>query len=270
MNTAKLPVIFLVLCSVSSNVFAGAWAQQKGHFYSKLTFIQSLSEQRFDFMKQELNFTFNDKALYFYTEYGLLNGTTLVVSMPLMKESEAYYFSFKGTTKAAFAGDIEFQLKQNLLSGPLVLSAAAGINLPVIYSTETTPPLGAGVRNYDLKLLAGTSFYPIPAYVTGDFGYRVRQGDFENEMSFSAEAGYTVMNKFLFRLLASGMRSIHIDEMQQSFSQFSFQQEQYRVGTGLIYLLNKNIEFDVTFLKTTSGRNFPEFTEIYFGIAFKR
>ncbi len=121
----------------------------------------------------------------------------------------------------------------------------------------------------DAKLLLGASLYPIPAYLTGDIGYRKRGGEFVDEIQFNFEAGYTFFNKYLLRFQTSGIKSTESGAGASDLLGFPLAQEQIRLGGGLIYKLNDNFEFDVTYLKTTSGKNIPKANELFVGIAFK-
>ncbi|MCB0291899.1 MAG: hypothetical protein KDH97_16725, partial [Calditrichaeota bacterium] len=76
----KLLLIFcLSTMIIGTPLYAGAWAQQKGHYYTKLTYIYSDANRIFGNNSPAL---FEDNALYFYGEYGLTNRATLVLSTP--------------------------------------------------------------------------------------------------------------------------------------------------------------------------------------------
>lgn len=254
----------------NSIVQAGAWTQSKGHFYSKLTLIQLNSTQRFSVDSKPTRAEFDDLATYFYLEYGVTDKWTLSISNPVVKNSVGNYGSYRGTTRSFLAGDIDLGLKRQILSGPVVVSALLGAKIPLFYEIDDRPPLGTGEFDFDAKLLIGTSLYPIPAYFTGDIGYRQRGSQFKDEINFNFEAGYTLFKKYLARVVLNGIRSTSNTMALAMDEQFSVEQEQYRAGFGLIYLFSKNIEFDVTFLNTYAGRNFPRATEMYLGVAFKR
>ena len=250
-----------------ASVFAGAWAQQKGHYYTKLTFIYSKADGLYG-----INFPakFSDYSLYFYGEYGLFDRTTIIVSLPSVKRSINEANSVRGKTTAFLAGDFEVQAKYQFLDRPVVASVLVGSKLPVVYEVLDFPPLGNGKTDFDAKLLIGGSLYPIPAYLTGDFGYRNRGGDFIDEINFNLEAGYTFFNKYLVRLAATGIRSTKDSEGNSNLLGFPLAQKQYRIGGGIIYKLNPNLELDVSYLNTFAGDYIPKSNEFFFGIAFKK
>ena len=261
-----IPSFFLILLSIQNSSFAGAWAQTKGHYYTKFTFIYSKADGLYG-----INFPakFDDHAVYFYGEYGLFNRTSIILSAPTFKQSINEASGVRGKTTAYMAGDFEFQVKYQFLDRPVVASVLLGAKIPAIYKVIDFPPLGNGETDYDAKLLLGASLYPIPAYLTGDIGYRLRGGDFEDEIQFNFEAGYTFFNKYLVRGVTTGIKSTQMDAGQSDLLGFPLSQEQIRVGGGLIYKLNQRIELDVTYLKTTSGNYIPKANEVFIGIAFK-
>jgi len=258
-------VCFAILL-FSYNLYAGAWAQAKGHYYTKLTFIYSSADGLYG-----TNFAakFDDRALYFYGEYGLFDRTSIILSAPTFKQSINDANQVRGTTTGFLAGDVEAQAKYQFLDKPIVASGLIGVKLPAIYDEITFPPLGNGKMDLDAKLLLGASLYPIPIYMTGDIGYRKRGGDFVDEIQFGFEAGYTLFNKYLLRVLTNGIRSTDNSAGQSELLGFPLAQEQMRIGGGIIYKLNNNFEVDVTYLKTTSGTFIPKANELFFGIAFK-
>lgn len=248
-------------------LFAGAWAQPKGHYYTKLTLIYSKADGLYG-----LNFPaeFNDYALYFYGEYGLLDRATVILSLPSIKRSINEANSVRGTTTGYLAGDFEVQAKYQFLDRPVVASALVGTKIPTIYKIEDFPPLGNGETDFDARLLLGASLYPIPAYLTGDIGYRFRGGDFVDEINFNFEAGYTFYEKYLVRFATTGIRSTKDSNGESNLLGFPLAQKQYRVGGGIIYKLSPNFEFDITYLNTIAGDNIPKANELFVGIAFKK
>lgn len=258
-------IIFLVQF-FQTPLFAGAWAQSKGHYYTKLTLIYSKADGLYG-----TNFPaeFNDYSLYFYGEYGLLDRTTVILSLPSIKRSINEANSVRGTTTGFLAGDFELQAKHQFLSSPVVASVLIGTKIPAVYRVEDFPPLGNGETDFDAKLLLGASLYPIPAYLTGDIGYRLRGGDFIDEINFNFEAGYTFFEKYLIRFAATGIRSTQDSQGESNLLGFPLAQEQYRLGGGIICKLSSNFEFDITYLNTIDGDNIPKANEVFIGIVFK-
>ena len=261
-----IPSFFLILLSIQNLSFAGAWAQTKGHYYTKLTFIYSKADALYGI---DYPVKFDDHAVYFYGEYGLFSRTSIILSAPTFKQSINEASGVRGKTTGFVAGDFELQAKYQFLDKPIVASGLIGTKIPVVYNVVDFPPLGNGETDYDVKLLLGFSLYPIPAYLTGDIGYRLRGGDFEDEIQYNFEAGYTFFNKYLVRGVTTGIKSMKMEAGLSDLLGFPLSQEQVRVGGGLIYKLNQRIEFDITYLKTISGNYIPKANEVFIGIAFK-
>ncbi len=260
-------IILGIFIFAPSMLQAGAWAQARGHYYSKFTLIYSDASGVFG-VNSPTKFT--DYALYFYTEYGLIDRATVILNTPFFKNSENEANFIRGNSSGYFAGDIELQAKYQFLDSPVVASALLGAKVPVAYDIADIPPLGNGETDFDAKLLLGTSLYPTPIYMTGDIGYRVRGGDFLDEINYSFEAGYTFRKKILLRFLTTGIKASGSASGESNLFGFPLDQERTRLGGGFIWLFSPKLEFDITYLKTTSGKNIPKSDEIFVGIAFKR
>ncbi|NIV71178.1 MAG: hypothetical protein GWN16_00085 [Calditrichae bacterium] len=260
-------IFILCLLGFTGALFAGAWPQAKGHYYTKLTGIYSDAS---GIHGSASNATFTDYSLYLYGEYGLFERTSVVLSTPLVKQSQNEANFLLGETTGLVAGDVEIQAKYQFWDSGVVASLLGGVKIPLVYDVVDIPPLGNGETDLDGKLLIGASFYPIPAYATGDVGYRQRGGDFVDEINFSFEAGYTFFQKYLLRFLATGIRSVESAQGESTLLGFPLEQERTRAGGGIIYQLNNRLEIDVTYLNTFSGKNIPKSNEIFIGVAYKR
>lgn len=260
-------ILILFLFCITQPALAGAWAQPKGGYYTKLTFIYSDAD---GLHGSNFPALFNDYALYFYGEYGVLERATIVASLPAIKQSINEANSVRGATTGFLAGDFEFHLKYQFLERPLVASVVTGTKIPLVYDVKTFPPLGNGETDLDVRLSLGASLYPIPVYMTGDVGYRQRGGEFIDEIHFIFEAGYTIWERYLMRILTTGIRNVKESEGESNLLGFPLAQEQFRLGGGVIYKLSQQLEIDVTFLNTISGNNIPKANELFVGIAFKK
>jgi hypothetical protein len=262
-----LEIGYVLFCAFQYPLFAGAWSQQKGHYYTKMTFIYSDATGIYGSTSPA---EFKDYAVYFYGEYGLFNRTSIILSTPFFKQSQNEANFVRGQTTGYLAGDLELQAKYQFLSKPVVASVLGGAKIPVAYDIVDNPPLGNGETDFDAKFLLGASFYPIPAYATGDVGYRLRGGQFSDELHYNLEAGYTLFNKFLLKFMFNGIRHIQDVEGESNLFGFPLAQDRTRIGGGLIVLLSNHVEIEVDYLDTTSGLNIPKTKEVFVGIAWKR
>jgi hypothetical protein len=256
-------LIFLFQDEIS----AGAWAQPKGHYYTKISYIYSTADEIFGSSTPTL---FDNSSVYLYGEYGAWDRLTVIGSFPALKFSVTEANFLRGETNGYMAGDMEFKAMYQFLDKPIVASGILGTKIPVGYEIYDQPPLGNGETDFDFKLALGASFYPVPAYATGDVGYRLRGGNFVNEINYTFEAGYTFREKYLLRFFTDGIRSTREAEGESNLIGFPLAQDQTRIGGGFIFILNQKVGFDFTYLKTISGKNIPKFQEFFIGIFYKK
>jgi hypothetical protein len=251
--------------------WAGAWAQPRNAMYAKAAVGYTHADQRLDADGDRENIPYKKLALYLYGEYGVLDRLTAVLAFAAVQhawsEAGESFERARGTSTAFLAGDIELQAKFQFWDAP-VLSALVGVKLPVGYSTDDQPPLGTGKVDVDARLAVGGSFHPIPAYATGDFGYRLRLGDFADELVYNVEAGYFVLDPLLVRLLFAGIHGLG-GGVAEDASVFALRQRQHRIGGGLLYRITDHLEADVTYYKSYLGSNALDAHEIFVGFAVK-
>ncbi len=208
-----LIVMMIVLLSLGSTLplKAGAWTQKKKGYYLKFGGSYLGTAQEFDHLGNRKNILqdfevysnteYEEFSFSTYLEYGLLDGFTIVADVPFKiatssRTEESIYFGARDTsfTTTGF-GDLRVSGRVKLLEAPLVISFQAGVKIPLGYSTDTDqtgPTLGTGDVDYESQVLIGRSFYPLPLYLTGAAGYRVRPGLLNDEYFYSLEAGYTI------------------------------------------------------------------------------
>jgi hypothetical protein len=259
----KFIVLFFFLLQV--NVFAGAWSQKQGHYYTKISYIYSTSDVIFGYNDPVL---YDNSSIYLYGEYGIWDHFTVIGSIPALKYSVTEANFLRGETTGYMAGDMEFKGLYQFLFGPVVASGIIGVKIPFSYDIYDIPPIGNGEADFDVKLALGASFYPLPGYATGDVGYRLRGGEFIDEINFTFEVGYTLLNKFLIRFYTDGIRGIREAEGESNLIGFPLSQERIRLGGGLIYIWDDNIAFDFTYLDTIHGKYIPRFKEVFLGISY--
>ena len=220
------PLLFLLL--VQSTVHAGAWTRKKGRVYFKLASLYLNSGKEYNYqgarlhLFQDLEFTypqaeFTEFSLLGYAEYGLTDRLTLIGTLPLkFLRSQRTEVSGGGlvvnrvaATEAGFA-DLDINIRVALLQAPVVLSLETGVKLPLRYRNDPLidrPPLGTGEIDGSGKLLFGVSLHPLPGYVTGGVGYRVRGGTrFHDQLLSELEIGYT-RGRILYKIAYEGITS---------------------------------------------------------------
>ena len=193
--------------------WAGAWAQPKGQYYTKLSSIFYRSDEVFDAVGDRQPITiygsdFRANQGFLYIEYGLLERLTLITQLSgasLQSESNIRHNVLRQTTSGL--GDVELGAKYQLLSKPIVLSSLAVVKLPTSYD-DLNPALGTGDADVELRLLTARSFHPLPVYIGAEAGYRLRSGPFSNQISFAAETGATPMRRLSVKAYLEDSRTL--------------------------------------------------------------
>ena len=287
-----IPLAALLLAAAPGRLEAGAWTQAKGGFYSKLAGLSFSSrayldadgnrEDRAVDPREELS----DRGLSAYLEYGLLDRLTVVASLPykrldFRKPAEARYFPSLDTTiverhpdqSASGLADLELRLRWRLLLDPAVVSLAAGGKFPLGYEVprelpESYVPLGTGETDAELRLLVGRSLYPVPGYVTGTLGYRLRGGEYGNELFHGLEAGYS-WNRLLVKGVVEGIRTLGDCGATGETGGLVGDQNNLKLSPGLIWSINDRLEISADLFHIAAGCNTAAGTTYALGLAFK-
>ena len=278
-------LFFIAICVVylglASAAFAGAWTQNRGGYYFKIGASYLNSTIDIDANGKQIQKAnmgeLRDLNYSTYLEYGLLDRLTLVSSVPYkrLKDTRTLRDLNSVITGTALErrwgfGDMEMRLRWLLTDKPVVASIAVGGKIPLWYEEDpnTRVPLSSKKVDADVRILLGQSLYPLPIYVTGEVGYRIRGGDFSNEVFYALEAGITV-GRFLFKGYLSGIRTLGtcnpVGEVELIGDQSIL-----KLSPGLIYRLTDWLELSVEMLHIAAGCNTTAGNTFLFGIAFKR
>lgn len=281
----KLLSATALLCIGASNLFAGAWTQPQNNFYFKVSMASSKAKKQFTnkgktaTLEQE-NTPYENRELGFsaYLEYGVTNWLTGVVSLPhksIESNTKSFIRENKGSGDLTLGARIGFNPLFNLNS-PIVTAAQINFKIPTGYDNENVPSIGSGQKDIDLKFMAGTSFYPIPAYFTGDIGFRYRADYPANEIPYYAELGYTFKNRILVRGFIDGVATLgDLDEpfnpaaLAAGKPYFPEASSYLKAGPGVIIILKPFLEVNIDYVTMLSGKNTLKTNEVSFGIAYK-
>lgn len=205
---------FISIFFLTSNLYAGAWAQKKNGYYLRIysTYLFAQNEFNYRGESQELyeeqlayrDSYFKDISLVIYSEYGLTDYFTFIGELPFKslttKRTVASFYG--GDEIATTSGFADLGLYGNLaiIENPFALSIRAGARIPLGYSEvpqNNGPRLGTAEMSYEGHIHLGSSFYPLPMYFAGSVGYRHRSGELNDEIIITAEIGYTLGPIFL-------------------------------------------------------------------------
>lgn len=261
-----------VMFCFSAELLAGGWTQKKGDVYAKITtgFVRATEQfkgtgrKNLVYARQKHPITeFNTSV---YVEYGLTDRWTVIGYVPY-KDIEIKTADFIRETRGQ--GDMNFAVKYHLLDrGPAVFSSQLMMKLPARYDEAHSPALGTGNIDVDLRLLAGYSFWPVPAYASAEVGFRQRFGSQENEIPYFAEAGYTIRDRVMLKVYADGVQTLGSTDVFDPFrppTASSF----LKVGPGISVKVTAGFEINVDYGNIISGENILKSREFLFGIAYK-
>ena len=148
-------------------------------FYGKVTAAEqyTFDGRRTDYISGLAGDTFRDRSLYVYSETGLSDRFSLVVSAPYKRtfvRDHAFRFRVFGFGTATVGGRLALHPLLGIDNGRDVLAANLLLYVPTGYTRNYTPSTGAGQIDVQGTLFYGHSFHPVPAYMQAGAGYRAR------------------------------------------------------------------------------------------------
>ena len=275
MNVRVLSASCVLTLTLASQTFAGAWTQKRGGYYLKLAggYLNTTQDVNAtgDKVDKDGEGRLRDVNCSAYLEYGLSDELTLVASAPYknMKDTRTFRTGTALERRWGF-GDVELRVRRLLWSRDFVASVAAGAKVPTWYEEDenTRVPLSTRKLDGDARLLLGKSLYPVPGYVTGELGYRMRGGTFSNEWFYTLEAGVTV-DRVLIKGFISGIRTFGNCEAGDEVGLVG-DQNVLKIAPGIIYRLNSSVEVSMDLIHIASGCNTTAGNTFFVGVALKR
>jgi hypothetical protein len=277
--------INLFLTIWTQSLWAGAWTQKKGQFYSKISLLRFESSSQYllngDRERLADNGKVVDLGFYYYLEYGLYDNLTFITSAPFKTLNFSCATTGCDHTTTGL-GDIYGAFRYRLSQKNWVVSVQAGIKIAPGYQTDeeqlnSAPPLGDGQTDVDFHLLIGRSIFNYHGYITMDFGYRARSGEPVDEIPFAMELGANLTKNYLLIGQLYGVRSISGKQGQPDFRVIDGVAVNF-VGTGavedflkgqvqLVYKINPWLDLSFVFEQVLAGRNTSRASILGGGIA---
>ena len=155
-----------VLGGVPQLAWAGAWAQPKGHVYTKLSSIFYHSDEVFDAAgdRQPTTIYGSDfRANQGFSLSGIRPARTPHGDHPGERRVPGVGEQHPPQRPAPdheCVGDVVLGAKYQLVSRPIVLSPFVNVKIPTTYDDELNPALGTGSMDVELRLLVARSFFP--------------------------------------------------------------------------------------------------------------
>lgn len=286
----------LALVAAAGNAEAGAWLRPAGSYYFKLSASRLYTEQEYDYAGNKvdilagqetlINTSYRDASVSAYLEYGLSDRVTLLATLPFKvltaRRTELTEVpDIRRDVDATNGGlsDALVAMKIPLLTTPFPIAVQGGVKLPLGYDDTPYnggPPLGSSRIDVEAHLLAGVSFYPVPAWAGASVGYRVRGGDLDDQWLFGAEAGAT-----WWRLqLKAGIDGLYSTSDPPDLAAVSrggaspativTNQDVLEVTPAISYLVNDEISFVLETFTVVDGRNTVTGTTWSAGVVFQQ
>jgi hypothetical protein len=205
--------LLLGLTGPARAALAGAWTQARGHVYFRAAVSGVDTDERFDVDGERVPFQesgaairdteYRSRELRLYAEYGitdLVTGYGSLAYARLRMEQVSVRYETNG------AADLYLGVRYRLTRGGPPVSVSGEVKVPTGYATEETPALGAGTADGTARLLAGISRGR--SYGTAEAGFTLRAGDFQNELLYAAEVGWSAPRTLSARAVLRGRRAL--------------------------------------------------------------
>ncbi len=291
----------MLLPHFAAPALAQAWLQETGSYYFKVSASYLSADEEFNFEGDrkpvlnedgsKMNTSFRDISLTAYLEYGWKDYLTLVASVPykIVTTMETRASGFRIEPTNGGLGDFLIALRAPLLRKPFVLSVQGGLKLPLGYEQDPDndgAPLGTGEVDAEFQLLYGQSLWPIPAYISAGFGYRIRGGSgtrdlatvgaiggLNDEIFYNVEAGYTlgrVFVKLRFDALQSTEDPPDLSGGGSRLEVVAGDQDVYKLTPELDYNFNENFAISTELFHIFAGANTVAGPAVSVAVVFKR
>jgi hypothetical protein len=242
---------------------AGAWTLPDGHYYARVSVAGINSMSRFDESGRRvalsatgsvpLDAVYESRELRAYFEYGLFDRLTLYGSTAYKSLAMDEHRVRRETSGL---GDVYLGGRFRLVGGRIPASVAGEVTVPPGYSTQNSPALGAGEADVTFRGLVGASWGRL--YATADGGFRLRGGDYRNEIGGSLEAGGHLPGMLGGRCVLRFERSVGASRPAPPGSSFDPVLESPRrltIDGGLSLEIQPGLELEGTISHVLNGRN---------------
>jgi hypothetical protein len=279
-----------MLATLNSPVNAGAWVQEKYGYFFKLSGTYLYTNQEFDNEGNTRDIRANDDGvantsykevtLTGYLEYGYTDRLTFVANLPFKITSSKRTELPSPENPPRNVDVVTGGLSDVIVSGRLLLfgrstplSIQAGVKIPMGYDRvppDEGSPLGSGKVDVEGWVQAGASLYPVPAYFTGQFGYRMRGGTgISDEYLFQVEAGLTP-SRWLLKATLDGIISATTPVDQESSTVTTTNTDVVKLIPTVGYSISPRFAVGAEAFITLHGKNTVAGITYVLGIVFSR
>lgn len=253
--TILLIFVGIMLCAQSP------WTKEKGSGFAQLALnvIPSYSE----FFKDQ-NLTrvssreYAETSTQLYAEYGILNGTTLVGSIPLKflkagDQLDSISFTQEGNLVAP--GNFKLAIKQRIYSDGVAVAGQLGIEAP-IGSTDVTTGLRSSFECWTFTPMVSVGGGFGKGYAFGYGGVGLRTNEYSHSFNGGLEAGYKILKPLWTMLFLDINRSfLNGDRLEDPALLDSgfYVNDQEWISAGIKFLFEINDNMGLTAASTLSA-----------------
>ncbi len=242
-----------LLLGYASSSFAAAWVQPYGETYMSLAFSEYRSDWYWDEAgerKRSNDGTYRKREIKFYTEHGLTEDTTLILSLPWQRAEK---LEPSDLSETAFH-DIEFGMRRRLWArGFETASWQLVLGLPSGYNVDKFFRLGEGNTYLDLRYLWGKSYEEKGRYGYYSLEAGIRcflEGNEVDQFRFDGTWFHPFSSVWGFQATLSAIESFSISSSpgRKGFSLF-------KAGAGIVYSFSSGTEIMLRNTWDISGKN---------------
>jgi hypothetical protein len=272
---SRIAVALLPLVVAATPAFAQAWLPAKGEGTVSVLVSNTLSkdhflpDERYDFGHIDAN------TVLFDVTYGLTDRMSVTVGLPIVMSRYRGAFPHRPVTLDdgnwhTTSQDFRFNIRYNVLRGPLVVTPFIGSDLPTRqYEFFAHAAPGRHLKELSGGVSVGRLFDELGLVVQGRYGLNISEGALDQSRRYSLmslEAAYFLTPSI--RLLAmTGGRIGHTGfdlypdsgrvlptEVFQRHDQLS-RESALNVGGGFALTLSETIDVFASYTTTVTGRN---------------
>lgn len=268
-----LPMFLFVAPSV---VWAGAWLQEPGTAYARVSGGYLSTQTRFDENGDKVqwdtsggglrNSKYQDFGASFYTEVGVAPGWNAVASVSWKRLVAAQP---SANFKTFGFSDVHLGVKRAVWSNARVVSSVAvGLTLPTGYDVDDYPSLGSDATDVSVTGSVGTSSAGF--WGTADVEYRWRGGVFRDVLGGSLGGGFSPATRLGLRGelrggSAVGSGSASADAIR--FDPATVDPSHLDVAGTASYAVGRGLALEAEVRSTVSGENTLAGTRFGFALA---
>jgi len=248
-----ITLVFSLLLSTSFLYAQSPWTQEKGSGFGQLSIMAIPKYSKF-FVKDSSDlFTtsreYSETSVQAYVEYGVIEGTTLVLDAPIkfLSAGEKLLDSL-GTTESGnltSLGNVRFSVRQQIYNDGIAVAAQLGVEIPTgKYDDATGLRTGYDAWTFTPSVSVGSGLGK--GYIFGYGGVGIRTNDYSNYFNVGFEGGYNIFEPFWAMLFFDVIQSFENGErldppnnVQTAF--YVNNQEWASLGLKLLYNVNDNI-----------------------------